>query len=76
MPMKIQIIMSTNVNPIPLRPVLGIVLAIDLVQLKMKQLMSWLQSGHRAVSFFPLVAVMHVCKTTQQYSSDTGAYVL
>ena len=53
MPTKIQIVVSTNVNPIPLRPVVGIMLATDLVQLKMEQLMSWLQSGHHAVSFFP-----------------------
>ena len=50
--------MSDNVNPILLRPVRGIVLAIDPVLLKMEQLMSWLQSGHHAVSFFPLVAVI------------------
>ena len=43
--------------PLSLRPVLGIVLAIDSVLLKVEQLMSWLQSGHRAVSVFPLVAV-------------------
>ena len=41
-----------------LRPVLGTELAIDSVLLKMEQLMSWLRSGHRAVSFFPLVAVI------------------
>ena len=49
--------MSNSVNPILLRPVLGIVLAIDSVLLKMEQFMSWLQSGHHAVSFFPLVAI-------------------
>ena len=48
MPTKIQIVVSTNVNPILLRPVVGIMLAIDLVQLKMEQLMSWLQSDHHA----------------------------
>ena len=48
--------MGNNVNLILLSPVLGIVLAIDLVLLKMEQLMSWLQSGHHAVNFFPLVA--------------------
>ena len=57
MPKKISIIISNCVNPILLRPVLGIVLAIDLLLLKMEQLMSWLLSGHHAVSFFPLVAV-------------------
>ena len=40
-----------SVNPILLKPVLGIVLAIDPVLLKMEQLMSWLQSGHHAGSF-------------------------
>ena len=49
--------MSNSVNPILLRPVLGIVLAIDSILLKMEQFMSWLQSDHHAVSFFPLVAV-------------------
>ena len=43
--------MSNSVNSIPLRPVLGIVLAIDSAQLMMKQLMSWLQSGHHAISY-------------------------
>ena len=42
---KIEIIMSNNVNRILLRPVPGIVLALDSVLLKMEQLMSWLQSG-------------------------------
>ena len=49
--------MSNSVNPILLRPVLGIVLAIGSVLLKMEQLVSWLQSGHQALGFFPLVAV-------------------
>ena len=49
--------MSNSVNPILLKPVLGIVLAIDSELLKMEQLVSWLQSGHHAVGFFPLVAV-------------------
>ena len=43
LPTKIQMIMSNSVNPILLRLVLGIVLAIDSVLLKMEQLMSWLQ---------------------------------
>ena len=50
--------MSTSVNCILLRPVIGIVLAIDSVLFKMKQFMSWLQSGHYAFSFSPLLAVM------------------
>ena len=50
--------MSNSVNPILLRTVLGIVLVIDSALLRMEQLMSWLQSGHHAVSFFPLVAVI------------------
>ena len=41
----IQIVTSNDVNPILLRPVLGIVLNIDSVLLKMEQLMSWIQSG-------------------------------
>ena len=57
LPTKIQIIMSSNVNPILLRLALGLVLAIDSVLLRLAQFMSWLQSGHRGVSFFPLVAV-------------------
>ena len=55
---KIKMIMSNNVNPILLRPVLGILLAIDSVLLRMKQLMSWLQSGYHALNFFPVVAVI------------------
>ena len=43
---------------ISLRPVSGIVQATYSVLLKMEQLMSWLQSGHHAVSFFPLVEVL------------------
>ena len=50
--------MSNNVNPILLRPVLGILLAIDSVLLKMKQPMSWLQSGYHALNFFPAVVVI------------------
>ena len=38
MPTKIYIIMSYNVNPILLRPVLGIRLAIDSVLLNVEQL--------------------------------------
>ena len=45
MPRMIQIVTSNDVNPILLRPVLGIVLNIDSVLLKMEQLMSWIQSG-------------------------------
>ena len=52
MPTKILIIMSNNVNPILLRPVLGTVLATDSVLLKIEQFMSRLQAGHHAVSFF------------------------
>ena len=54
---KVQIIMNNSVNPILLRPVLGILLAINSVRLKMEQFMSWLQSDQDAVSFFLLVAV-------------------
>lgn len=45
-------------TPFSLKPVLGIVLVIDLALVEMEQLMSWLQSCHHAVSFFLLVAVM------------------
>ena len=58
MPTKIWIILSNSVNPILLRPVLGIVVAIDSVPHKMEQLMSQLQSGHHAGNFFPLVAAI------------------
>ena len=51
--------MSNSVNPILLRPVLGIVLAVDSVLLKMEQLKSWLQSGH------PSGGSYGICKTTQ-----------
>ena len=57
MPQKIQIIMSSSINPILLRPVLGTVLARDSVLLKIEQLMSRLLSGHHAVSFFPVMTV-------------------
>ena len=58
MPTKVQIIMSSSVNPILLRLVLRSVLAIHSVLLKVEQLMSRLQSGHYAVSFFPLTPVI------------------
>ena len=47
---KILHIISSSVNPLLLRPVLGVVLAIEL--LKMEQFMSWLQSVHYADSLF------------------------
>ena len=50
--------MGNSVNPILLRPVLGIVLAIDSLLLKMDKFMSQLSSGHHAVSFPLLVAVI------------------
>lgn len=58
MPRKIEIVMSSGVNPILLKTVLCRVLAIDSAWLKMEQLMSWLESGHHAVSFLPLLAVL------------------
>ena len=54
--------MSNSVNPTLLRLVLGIVLAMDSVLLKMEQLKLWLQSGHHAVSFSPLVVVLMSAK--------------
>ena len=65
--------MSTNVNPIPLRPVVGIVLAIDLVQLEMEQLMSWLQSGHHVANFFHLIGVS---VSTRQLRGNGSEYYL
>ena len=53
----IQIIMSSSVNLILLKPDLGTVLAINSVLLKMEQFMSWLQSGHHVAHFFHLVGV-------------------
>ena len=44
--------------PFSFRPVPGIVQAVDSVLLKMETLMSWLQSGHHAVSFLPLVVAV------------------
>jgi len=58
MPTKIQIVMSSSVNPILLRPVLGILLTINSFVLKMEQLISQLQSGHHALGVSPLVAVI------------------
>ena len=76
MPTKISINMSKSVNPILLRPVLGIVLAINSVLLKMEQFMSWLQSGHYAISPFPEVSVTTICKTTQECASDAESVTL
>ena len=68
--------MSNHVNPILLRPVLGIVLATDSVLLKMEQLMSRLQSGHHAVSFSPPVAVTVSVKAIQECASDNESVTL
>lgn len=46
--------------PISLRPVPGIVQAIESALLKIQQLMSWLPSGYHIVSFFPLMVVIIV----------------
>ena len=68
---EIHIAIIYNVNPLLLWSILGIVLAIDLVLLKMEHLMSQLQSGHLTVSFFPLSGVSyHIYKTTHECSSD------
>ena len=50
--------MSNSVNPILLRPVLEIALAINSVLLRMEQFTAWLQSGQHAAGLFPLVAVI------------------
>ena len=52
----IQIVTGNNVNPILLRPVLGIVLNTDSVLLEMEQ-RSWPQSGLHAAGFPPLIAI-------------------
>lgn len=62
--------MSNSVNPILLRPVLEIVLAIDSALLKMELLIPWLQSGHQAISYFPSCGSCTICKTTQKCVSD------
>lgn len=49
--------MSNSDNPILLRPVLEIALAINSVLLRMEQFAAWLQSGQYAAGLFPLVAV-------------------
>ena len=51
---KIEIIVSISVSPLLLKPVLGIVFAIDSVLLKLEQLMSWLQTDIMELTFFPL----------------------
>ena len=76
MPTKIQIMMDSSVNPILLRPFLRIVLAIHSVSLKIQQFMSWLQSGHYAISPFPEVSVTTICKTTQECASDAESVTL
>lgn len=53
MPMRIQMIMSSSVNRVFLRSGLGTVLAIESVRLRVEPLVSWLQSGQHAGSFFP-----------------------
>ena len=45
--------MSCSVNPVLLTLVLRIVLGTNSVLFKMEQFISWLPSGHLAVSFFP-----------------------
>lgn len=72
-------IISSNLNPILLKPVLGIVLAIYLILLKMDQFMPWLQAGRHAVSFFPMVAVIASVKqlrTVRQTLKDLVTVVL
>ena len=69
--------MNNNVNPILLRPFLEIVLAVDSVLLKLRQFMSWLQSGHHAVYPPPPPRGSYdVCKTIQECASDTESVTL
>ena len=78
-PTRIYIIMWNNVNAILLRTVLRLVLSIDWVLPKLEWHMSWLQSGHNAVTFVrwwqlqpPSVLEKHqFLKTTQECASDT-----
>ena len=65
--------MSNNVNPILLRPALGIVLAIGSVLLKLEQLMSWLQSGHHAVILLQLAGASVSAK--QLTGGGSGYYL-
>lgn len=58
MPTKIQIVMSSSVDPILLRAVFGMLLTIDSFVLKMEQLISQLQSVHHAGGVSLLVAVI------------------
>ena len=59
-----------------LRPVLRTALAMASVLLKMERLMSRLQSGHHAVTIFPLVAVTVFIKTTQASDPESVACLL
>ena len=64
--------MSNSVNPILLRPVLEIALAINSVLLKMEQFMAWLQSGQYAAGLFPLVAVIVPVKQLRNVHQTLG----
>ena len=61
--------MSNCINNL-LRPVFGIVLATDLVLLKMEELMLWLQSVIMKLAF-PSGGSYYICKVTQEIASDT-----
>ena len=61
--------MGNSVNPILLRPVLGIVLAIDSVLLSMEQFIAWLRSSHPTV-VFPSDVNYSIYRTTQEQASD------
>ena len=64
--------MSNSVNPILLRPVLEIALAINSVLLKMEQFMAWLQPGQYAAGLFPLVAVLVPVKQLRNVHQTLG----
>ena len=77
MPRMIQIVTGSDVNPILLRPVLGIVLNIDSVLLEMEQLMSWTQSGSSCSQFYFYSGGSYsISKTTQECASDTESVTL
>ena len=76
MPTNAYIIMSNNVNPILLRPVLRNGLTIGSKLLKIEQFVSWLQSGHYVLTFFSSNRNYSICKTTQECASDTESIVL
>ena len=54
----INLLLQSQLTPVSLRPAPGAVQTTSAAPLKTEALLSRLQSGHHAVSFFPLVAVL------------------